>query len=278
MRRALFLFPLLLAARLIAAETPSVLLSRQLMESEHLQVGDVVSLSADPSGAAPRVFRIAGAYEPVPDPKRLGETRLEAHVHLPDFLALTGDVHDPAARESVGAVNVTLVDAQDADAFARDLTARMPGIVARSTAGGDGDKDPFVVLDRFHFAIAVVTVVASSLFLLALMVMLVDERRATVGTLRLIGLRRHRILLLVLAEGALIAVLGAAAGVVLALGLETVINRFFQWRYETSLVFVHVTAAVAARSVWLAVPLGVVATLASSWGLLRRGALTLARR
>jgi putative ABC transport system permease protein len=277
LRRALVLLPLLLAARSFAAEPPAVLLSRQLAESQHLKVGDTVSFSGDPSGAGPRTFRVAGVYEPVADPRRLGEVRLEARLHLPDFLGLTADSDDAAGRESVGAVNVALIDPKDAQGFARDLTARMPGIVARPTAGDD-EKDPFVVLDRFHLAIAVVTVIASSLFLLALMVMLVDERRATVGTLRLIGLRRHRILLLVLTEGVLIAVLGAAAGVLLALGLESVINRFFQWRYETSLVFVRITPTVAARSVWLAVPLGVTATLASSWGLLRRGALTLARR
>ena len=38
---------------------------------------------------------------------------------------------------------------------------------------------PFVVLERFHLAIAIVTIIASTVFLLALTVMLVDERRAT---------------------------------------------------------------------------------------------------
>ncbi len=60
----------------------------------------------------------------------------------------------------------------------------------------------FVVLERFHLAIAIVTVVASTVFLLALMLMLVDERRETVGILRLIGLPTRRILLQVFVEGA----------------------------------------------------------------------------
>jgi len=55
-----------------------------------------------------------------------------------------------------------------------------------------------------------VTVIASSIFLLALMMMLVDERRSTVGILRLIGYRRRRILMYVFVEGLIIAAAGAA--------------------------------------------------------------------
>lgn len=259
-------------------EPPAILVSRQLIRSQHLNVGDVVALSPEPSGARPRAFRIAGSYEPVPDPARLGDAWLEARLHLPDLLELTRDRADPLSSESVGAIAVRLVDAKDAAAFAKDLSARLPGVVARPTAAEEGDKDPFVVLERFHLAIAIVTVVASSMFLLALMVMLVDERRDTMAILRLIGLRRRRILLQVLAEGMLIALAGAAFGVALAAVLETGFNRFFQWRYDTALVFVHVTPAIAGRSVLLAVPLGVLASLVASASLLRREALALTRR
>ncbi|PYQ47262.1 MAG: hypothetical protein DMF78_24180, partial [Acidobacteria bacterium] len=69
------------------------------------------------------------------------------------------------------------------------------------------------------------------------MVMLVDERRDTMAILRLIGLSRRRILAQVLVEGMLIAVVGAVFGVALAAVLETGFNRFFQWRYDTALVF-----------------------------------------
>jgi putative ABC transport system permease protein len=255
-----------------------VLISRQLLQTEHLAVGDVVQLASDPSGGGARAFRIVGAYDPLPDPKRLGEVRLEARLHLDDLQALKDDDGDPASAESVGALNIALRDPRDAAAFARDLQARMPGIVVRPTAPTREDAGPFVVLERFHLAIALVTVLASSMFLLALMVMLVDERRETVAVLRLIGLRRRRILLQVLAEGLVITLGGAVAGVLLAIGLESVFNAFFQWRYETTLVFVQVTSTVAARSVMIAVPLGILASLASSWNLLRRGAMALARR
>ncbi|HEV7498538.1 MAG TPA: FtsX-like permease family protein [Vicinamibacteria bacterium] len=279
---------LLLAAALAArppapaaapsAEPPAILVSRQLLAANHLAVGDVVLLAPDPSGARPRPFRIAGAYEPVPDPSHLGAPSLEARLHLPDLLALTGDPADAQAPESIQSINVKLVHPADAPAFMRDLAARVPGLVLRETgAPGPGDLT-FVVLDRFHLAIATVTVIASSIFLLALMVMLVDERRDTVAILRLIGLRRRRIFIQVVAEGLVIALAGALFGVVLAVALEGGFNRFFQWRYDTTLVFVRVTPAIAARAVAVAVPLGIAASLAASWDLLRRGVMALARR
>lgn len=174
---------------------PEILVSRQLLESQRLSVGDIVSLSREASGGHPRQFRIAGKYEPVPDPMRLGSVRHEIRMHLPDLIAITtSGSTDPLDAESVDAINVALRNPGDADAFARDVSTRLPGVVVRSTSGDDQRAAPFVVLERFHLAIAVVTVVASSIFLLALMLMLVDERRSTVGILRLIGFRRRRIL------------------------------------------------------------------------------------
>jgi putative ABC transport system permease protein len=211
---------------------------------------------------------------------RLAVKRFEARLHLPDLLSLTADPADPLDVESVTAINVTLKDPADADAFARDVSAAIPipQLTARPAQGGEGSATVFVVLDRFHFAIAVVTVIASTVFLLALMVMLVEERRGTVGILRLIGLRKSRILLQVFAEGLLIATAGALFGVVFAAALQGAVNAFFQWRYDTALIFVRITPQIALRSVLLAIPLGVLASLISSWTLLRSNVLDLARR
>ena len=154
----------------------------------------------------------------------------------------------------------------------------MPGIFARPTARARDGSDPFAVLERFHLAVAIVTVLGSTAFLLALMVMRSEERRETVGIIRLIGVSQRFVLLVVLAEGLLIAAAGAVFGVLVALAAEGGVNRFFQWRYDTTLVFVRVTARIALQSVALAVPLGIVAGLVGSWTLLRRDIVTLVRR
>jgi putative ABC transport system permease protein len=259
-----------------ADQSPGILVSRQLLESRQLRVGQLVRLAPDASGAGARTFRIDGVYEPTPDPMRFAQPRLEARLHLPDLLALTAEPDSGA--DSVNAINVKLADPADATAFATDVMARLPGLNARPTRAPDERTQSFVVIERFHLAIAIVTVIGSAVFLLALMVMLVDERRGTVGILRLIGFTRRRILLQVFAEGALIALAGAAFGILFALASQKIFNRFFQWRYDTALVFLRITPHVVIQSLVLAVPLGVAASLIASWTLLRRPLLALIRR
>jgi ABC-type lipoprotein release transport system permease subunit len=260
------------------ADAPSILISRQLAESRGLAVGDTVRLSTDPSGTNARPFRIAAVYEPTPDPMRFAQRRLEARLHLPDMLMFTADPSDPAATDSITSINIALDDPADASAFVRDVTARLPAVMARPTNVPDERTTTFVVIERFHLAIAIVTVVGSAVFLLALMVMVVDERRGTVGTLRLIGFTRRRILIQVLAEGALIATVGAAAGILFAIAMQGLFNRFFQWRYDTTLIFLRITPAVVWQSMAIAVPLGIAASVIASWTLLRRHLLSLVGR
>ena len=259
------------------ADLPAVLVSRQAAAALDLSVGSIVQV-APPDESRARDFRVAGIYEPTPDPSRLGNAIYAVRLHLPDVLALTLPPDAVKGAESVDAINIKLTPGTDALAFARDVNARLPGVSARPTTDAGGAAGPFRVLERFHLAIAIVTIIASTVFLVALTVMLVDERRETVGVLRLIGLPTSRVLVQVLLEGVLVAAAGSAFGLVLALVSEGAINRFFQWRYDTALLFVQVTPSVAATCVMIAIPLGVSSTVVASWLLLRRNALRLARR
>jgi putative ABC transport system permease protein len=261
-----------------AADTlPEILVSRQLLAARGLTVGDVVTLAQDAAGAGGRRFRIAGTYEPLPDPIRLTSERLEVRLHLPDLQQLTADAADPSSVEALSSINVALTPGTDAAAFADELEARVPLVSVRASRDDDR-RNPFVVLGRFHTAIAVLTVLTSAVFLLALMVLTADERRETVGALRLIGLTRRRVLAQVLLEGALIALAGAIFGVGLAIATEGLFNRVFQWRYDTSLVFVRITPAIAWQALGIALPLGMAASALASWALVRSDTLKLVRR
>jgi len=261
----------------LSAEPPSILVSRQLAERAHLTVGDVVTLAVDPQGMRRAEFRVAGVYEPTPDPMRFTAARIEAHLHLPDLVDLVADPSDPASRESLSALNLQLADPREARAFGLELQVRAPGVVAQRTARVQGD-DPFAVLERFHVAISAVTMIGGTAFLLALMVIRAEERRETVGVLRLVGISRKTLLLSVAVEGVLIAALGAVFGVLLAFATEGLVNAIFQARYDTALVFVRVTPSIALRAIIVAAPLGVVAGLGASWTLLRRDILSIIRR
>ena len=257
---------------------PGILITRQLAAARNLRVGQTVRLAVDAAGDRSATFRIDGLYEPVPDPMRFAQSRFEARLHLPDLLALTAGTDDAVASGAVTSINVALKNPEEAEQVARDISQRLPDLVAAPTRGETDRTATFLVLERFHQAIAIVTVLGAATFLLALMVILVNERRATVGVLRLIGLSRRRILLQVLAEGALIAVAGAVFGILFAFAAEHAFNAFFQWRYDTALVFLRITPDVVLTALLISIPLGMLASAAASGALLREELLTLIRR
>lgn len=259
------------------AAPPPVLLSRQLATRGQVKVGDEVTLATDAEGKAGRRFRVVGIYEPTPDPMRFTAQRLETRLHLTDLANLEAAAGDAARADTVDAINVRLVTPAGAQRFADDVRTRMPGLEVRPTSRPP-DGDPFVVLDRFHLAISLVTVAGSTAFLLALMIIRAEERRETVGAMRLLGISRRSLLMEVAIEGLLIAAAGALFGALLAFGAESLVNRIFQSRYDTTLVFLRVTRSIALRSFALAVPLGVAAGIAASWTLLRRDILSLVGR
>lgn len=257
--------------------SPGILVSRQLAARAHLHIGDEVTFATEPQGGRTATFRVAGVYEPTPDPMRFTAERIEARMHLPDLVALAADPNDPAAAEAVSAINVALADSGDAHAFASDVASGLPTIVVRPAADLR-ESDIFAVIERFHVAISAVTVIGATAFLLALMVIRAEERRETIAVLRLIGISQRSLLSSVAVEGFVIATLGAIFGVALALASEGLVNRYFQARYDTALVFIRVTAPIAVRAVVVAAPLGVAAGIAASWTLLRRNILSLFRR
>jgi ABC-type lipoprotein release transport system permease subunit len=261
---------------LVAASQPDILVSRQLLAKAHLNVGDTITLAADAKGTRTQLFRIAGVYEPTPDPMKFNVERLETRLHLDDLIRLTSDPSDPSAADTVSTINVSLGDPSNGLAFARALSARTPFVLAIPTR--DSENTTFQVIDRFHTAIAAITVVGSTAFLLALMVIRAEERKETVGVLRLIGISRKTIMTEVVVEGLLVAIVGAVVGVLIAAAAQHGVNRFFQARYDTALVFMRVSPSIAMRSVAVAIPVGVVAGTVASWTLLRRRTSSLVRR
>jgi ABC-type lipoprotein release transport system permease subunit len=282
--RILSICALVLAAGLHAiAQEPGatrpaadVLVSRQLAARAHLAPGDAITLAADPAGTRAVRFRVAGVYEPTPDPMRFNVERLEVRLHLDDLIGVAGDPDDRSSAESVSAINVRLANPAGGAAFSRALSTRAPFVVA--TAAGGSESATFVVIDRFHTAIAAVTVIGSTAFLLALMVIRAEERKETVGVLRLIGISKKTILTEVVVEGLVVAVAGALFGVLFAVLAQRGVNQFFQARYDTTLVFMRITPAIALRAIAVALPVGVVAGAVASWLLLRRGTTALVRR
>ena len=135
-----FAIVLLMASPLAAqhAPPPDILVTRQLAEAEGLSIGSVVRLATTADGADATAFRIAGIYEPTPDPSRLGTVPRQVRLHLPDLLALTRPSDTPSGTEHVETINVALGDPGEAAGFAREFSSAH----ARGDRGerGRGDR------------------------------------------------------------------------------------------------------------------------------------------
>ncbi len=246
------------------------------MARAHLSVGEVVTVAGDQNGTHAGRFRIVGVYEPTPDPLKFNVDRLEARFHLDDLITLTADPADPSRADAVSAINVALPAGSDGTEFSRTLAAKTPFVL--TIPARNSENSTFQVIDRFHTAIAAVTVVGSAAFLLALMVIRAEERKEAVGILRLIGISQSTILIEVVIEGLIVSVVGAAVGVMIAAAAQHAVNRVFQARYDTALVFMRISPRVAMQSIAVALPVGIIAGVIASWTLLRRRASSLVRR
>ena len=234
-----------------------VLVTDRTARALGLAVGDTLDVSADASMHDATAWRIAGIYRPRPDPFEVGYGRLHLAMHLPDLAALTG------AEDQVDRIVVRLRDPARRQAFADDFNRAAYGMRAYTSEDlARRSSSTFVVISQFHKAIGIVSLLAGLAFLVAIMMLKVEEMRRELGALRLLGISRRTVVRSVLAIAAAVAFLGSLLGIGLGLLAIAVINPLAQTRYDTDLVFARATPAVVALAVGLSVLMGVVAGVA----------------
>ena len=136
----------------------------------------------------------------------------------------------------------------------------------------------FRVLNRFHAAIGVITIVASAIFLLCILLLKVDERRRDIAALRLMGISRTSVVVTIVIEAALISLVGSALGAVVGWLGSLAINWHYQDVYRTPLLFSLITPAILVFALALSIALGIGAGLAAGINLVRRPPLALLGR
>lgn len=227
-----------------------------------LRPGDTLRVRTAPD-AAPCPAAVSGLFRPRADPARLTRERPRVLFHLPDLAELTG------REREVDRFSVALRPGADRDSVRRDLARLLPGTRVLTTSEvAERSSTTFSVVQRFHRAIGLITLTAGSVFLACIMILKVQERRSEVAALRLVGVSRRSLLGWIVAEAALISVLGGALGIGVGHAASDVINRVYQRAYDTSLVFSLVTADTVRTVLVLAVVLGLGAGLTAGLHLL----------
>lgn len=237
-----------------------------------LRIGDTVSVSAVPDSAGERVV-VAAITRRNADPSTIARSDYHVRLHLDQLqtLAHYGDRVDRFAVATTGGAA--------RDSVLRAVRAAEFGFRAYRTRDIAVETSrTFQVVSRFHRAIGVVTIVASAIFLLCIMLLKVEERRRDVAALRLIGVSRASIVRSIVLEATLVALCGSALGIALGVAGSHVVNAHYQGVYRTPLVFAIVTPATVLFSVVLSVILGVGAGLLASLRLVRTPPLALLGR
>jgi putative ABC transport system permease protein len=248
-------------ARPAGAQIPAVAVERRVADELALRVGDTVRL-----GTAPDAMRslavIAAIYEPRPDPAQITKSERHVRLHLPDLAALLG------APDRVDRFGVGLVPGASAETAAAVLERSAFGYQAFvSSAIAAESSQTFLIVSRFHRAIAVITIVAGAVFLLCIMLLKVEERRMDAAVMRFVGVRRRTIFGALLLEAALVAVAGSVVGTVLAFLAGAATNAYYRRFFDTALTFSLITPGIVLFSVALSLALGLAAGAAAAWRL-----------
>ena len=251
------------AAAPLEAQLPKMAIERRLADDLALRVGDTVRLGTAPDSMR-TVAVVAAVYEPRPDPAQITKDERYVRLHLPDLAALLG-TPDRVDRFGVGLMPGSPVDS----AVAR-LDQNAFGYRAYpSTVIASGSSQTFLVVSRFHRAIAVITIVASAVFLLCIMLLKVEERRLDAAVMRFVGVRRRTIFGALLLEAALVAVVGSVVGTALAFAAGAATNAYYRRFFDTALTFSLITPGIVAFSVALSLVLGIAAGAVAAWRLVR---------
>jgi putative ABC transport system permease protein len=258
--------------RRAAAQAVGVAVERRLAEELGLRVGDTVRLGAS-ADSLRLIATVAAVYEPRPDPADVSRREHYVRLHLPDLAAILG------APDRVDRFGVGIAPGVTPSRAAAALNATAFGYEAHSSAAiASESSQTFVVVSRFQRAIGIITIAASAVFLLCVMLLKVEERRLDAAVMRFVGVRRRTIFGALLLEAVAVAAAGSAGGAALAYAVGALINRYYGWFFDTTLVFSRITSGIVLFGVALSLLLGVGAGAAAAWRLVRTRPMVLWRR
>ena len=251
------------------AQARTIAIDEALAARANLKVGDRVTVSAR-AGTAGDTVIVGAIVRRGADPSEVARGDLRVRMHLDQLQAISGygDRVDRFAIETTPGADIPrLIDRINRVAFGfKAYESREIAVETSRT---------FQVVSRFHRAIGIITIVASSVFLLCIMVLKVEERRRDIAALRLMGISRATVMRSIIIEAAVVAVLGSALGVVLGWIVSQVVNWHYQALYQTPLAFSIVTPPTVIFAVALSLVLGIAAGVVASLRLVRTPPLEL---
>jgi putative ABC transport system permease protein len=261
---------LLLTAAFLQQPPRTIAIDERLAADQRISVGDKLVVSPRPGARHGDTVIVSAIIQRGADPADIARSEYQVRMHLDQLqrLAAYGDRVDRFAV-------ATHSEAATDSALAQINAAAFGFEAHRSKDIAVGTSRTFQVVSRFHKAIGVITIVASAIFLLCIMLLKVEERRRDVAALRLMGISARTVVKGVVAEAALLALVGSALGVGVGWLSSQFINWYYQGVYRTPLYFSLVTPPIVSFAVALSLVLGIAAGLLASLRLVRTPPLRL---
>jgi putative ABC transport system permease protein len=231
----------------------TIAIDERLAADVGLKLGDRVIVSGTTGGGGDTVI-VGAIVRRSADPSEIarGEYRVRMHLDQLQRLIGYGERVDRFAVATRSESSTVLAQRWINDAAFGFRAHRSRDIAV-------GTSKTFLVVTRFHRAIGVITIVASAIFLLCIMLLKVDERRRDIAALRLMGISARTIVSSIVLEAAFVAVLGSALGIGIGWLSSTIVNWHYRAVYRTPLIFSLVTRDVVTLAVALSLVLGVAA-------------------
>lgn len=256
----------------LAAAGHGMAVDARLAADAGLRVGERVVLARAPGEPGDTVV-ISAIVAPSADPAEIarGDYRIRLHLGALQRLLGYGDRVDrfavaardsAAARRALGDIN--------------EVAFGFRAWPSREIAAGTSQT--FRVVSRFNRAIGVITIVASAVFLLCILLLEVEERRRDVAALRLMGLSRRTVLSSLVLEAALVSLVGSALGTGIGALASRLVNAHYQAVYRTPLRFSILSPDIIGFAVALSLVLGVGAGAVAALRLVRAEPLDLLGR
>jgi ABC-type lipoprotein release transport system permease subunit len=252
--------------------TRTIAIDERLAADAALRVGDRVVVAGAPGAIGDTVI-IGAILTRRADPSEIARDEYRVRLHLDHLQTLLGygDRVDRFAVATRGdAATDPAIDVINDAAFG--FRAHRSRDVAIETS------QTFRVVSRFHRAIGVITIVASAIFLLCILLLKVDERRRDVAALRLLGISRRTVLGAVVLEAAFVAFVGSLAGTAMGALASAAVNTYYQAHYRTPLRFSIVTPDIVLLAAALSITLGIAAGTLAALRLVRARPLALLGR
>lgn len=251
----------------------TIAVDERLAVDAGLHVGQRVVIAAEPGAGAAGTgdtIVIGAIVARSADPSEVARDDYRVRLHLAQLQRLTG-ADDRVDRFAIRTKGGPAVDSL----LARVNAAAFGFRAYRSSDVAVRTSQTFQVVSRFHKAIALITVVASGIFLLCILLLRVEERRRDIAALRLIGISRRSIVRSVMLEAGLISIFGSGLGTVIGWLGTLVINWHYRGVYRTPLAFSVLTPNIVYATVALAVSLGIGAGFLAATRLVRTPPLVL---